>query len=127
MSNIHKVKVQGWMPYDCGRGPAMRYLALMAGPSWGLSVTYGQQILVPNEHKGQTTYYAFEIKGEEGMWESGIEAMLEALIKERCVITLARAEDIEFPVPEHTVKFQNDPAVAEAVLAVAKPKYVLPK
>ena len=107
MANIHNIRIRGRLPYNIvekGNDRVVRWFARMSSPSWGFRIEYGKETYkpVPETH-GQYTFYDFTIFGSEAIWEDEIVRFCIDLIKAGTEITDAFVEDIEFPVPEHSI------------------------
>jgi len=98
MSNVARVYVKGWIPFDvASHNDACKWLGILNGPSYGLRITYGQQGGGPrNRNGGVTTYYQFEVSGEEAIWCSGVESLVKALVGAGSVVEEARMMDLEY-------------------------------
>ena len=91
-------------------------------PSTGLAIHYGKATMIPNSHGGKTTFYDFEIYGEEAVGVKYIEFMLQAIVN--CGGTIANLacldvennEAIELPIPvkQNHYVFQFDVVIDNA-------------
>lgn len=107
MSNVHNIKIRGRLPYDIvqkGSTKVLGWFANMSSPSWGFHIKYGKVTYkpVPETH-GQYAFYDFTIYGSEATWEDEIVRFCIDLVKAGAELTEALVEDIEFPVPEHSI------------------------
>ena len=107
MANVHNIRIRGRLPYDIvekGSEIVVRWFARMSSPSWGFRIEYGKETYkpVPETH-GQYTFYDFTIYGSEAIWEDGIVRFCIDLIKAGAEVTEAFVEDVEYPVPEHSI------------------------
>ena len=102
MANVSEVHITGWMPFDIVQHEKARtWLGIMNGPSYGLGITYGQVGTGPeNEHGGHTTYYRFQITGNEAIWTTGtgraVQALVGDLIAGGALIEKALSMDVEY-------------------------------
>ncbi len=98
MANVARVYVKGWVPFDVpSHEDARDWLGILNGPSYGLRITYGQQGGGPRSRNGGvTTYYQFEVSGEEAIWYSGVESLVNALVRAGSVVEEARMMDLEY-------------------------------
>ncbi len=102
MANVARVVVEGWAPFDIAQHDQARsWLGVMNGPSYGLRISYGGEAYGPeNEHGGRTSYTNFIVSGQEAIWYSGAQNLVEAFVEAGCVIDDARHMDIEYD-PDH--------------------------
>jgi len=119
MANVKKVRIEGWMPFTVGEDDAaLRELGYLNAPAWGLDITYGPTVLVPNAGGGQTAYYHFVIAGAEAVsWES-IERTINVFQKVGTVVTLAKAADVDgdrVRALQTITEIRNDPKLETAL------------
>ena len=98
MANVKRVYITGWAPFDITQHEGARgWLGILNGLSFGLEIVYSGQGLGPiNENGGRTTYYRFEVQGEEAVRYSFTEAMVKDLVDAGCLVEEAREMDLEF-------------------------------
>lgn len=99
MSNVHRVLIQGRMPYDIVERlneDGVRMFARLVSPTWGFKISYGKASYKPvPETGGRYRYYEFTITGEEAVWESSIVEFCKALKEAGAEIDKAEAMDME--------------------------------
>ncbi len=99
MANVHRVLIQGRMPYDIVNRlneSGLRMFARFSSPCWGFRIEYGKMSYnqVP-ETGGRYAHYDFTITGEEAIWESGIIKFCKDLKEAGTEITKAEVLDME--------------------------------
>jgi hypothetical protein len=124
MANVKKVWIEGWMPFTVGEDDAaLKELGHLNAPSWGLDITYGGTIMVPNANGGQTAHYHFTVAGTEAVsWES-IERTIDVFQKVGTVVTLVKASDVEdgrVSTPHVLLNLKNDLDAERAVKAALR-------
>lgn len=98
MSNIKRVEVTGFAPFDIAtRDKGCKVLGVLNGPSFGIHIHWGRGFMCPlkNEYGGQTTYYEFSIEGEEAVNAHGWVALLNDFIEGGAIVFQADIQDIE--------------------------------
>lgn len=124
MANVKKVWIEGWMPFTVGEDDAaLRELGHLNTPSWGLDITYGGTLMVPNENGGQTAHYHFTVAGAEAVSWDSIERTIDAFQKAGTVVTLVKASDVEdgrVSTPQIILDMKNDPKAEKAVKAALR-------
>jgi len=99
MSNVHRVLIEGKLPFDVvnrGNENVKLWFARFSSPSFGFSIVYGKTSTEPvPESNGKYTYYDFKISGEEAVWGSHVEQFCEDLKNAGAKITKQEIEDIE--------------------------------
>lgn len=97
MANIKRVFIGGWMPFDGGGSEKLlRYLGTFNLPSVGIRISYaGPARMIPNEHKGVTTLYQFQLEGEEAMRTEAFIEFADLIRKAKGIIDEASVFDIE--------------------------------
>ena len=106
MSNVHEVDIKGWVPYDIShKTEAIRWMALFSSPSLGLKISYpsGRETGPKNRYGGHTTYFRFEISGQEAISSSLMGMMCKDLALAGACIEEARQRDIENDGPWYDV------------------------
>jgi hypothetical protein len=120
MANVKKVRIEGWMPFTVGEDDAaLRELGYLNAPAWGLDITYGPTVLVPNANGGQTAHYHFTIAGAEAVSWEAIERTIDVFQKAGAVVTLAKAADVEdgnyVQTLQTITEIRNDPKLETAL------------
>lgn len=98
MANVHRVYIEGRLPFDIvqrGGDIVENWFAMFSSPCWGLRIKYGKQSKEPNSHGGVNTYYDFVISGEEAVWGKHIEEFCRELKKAGAEIRKANIVDID--------------------------------
>lgn len=101
MSNVKRVLIRGWMPYNGGepseaQKEVVEWLGVMNLPSYGLRISYGKSGGIPVPATGGVlSMYEFRVSGEEGISWPGLDKMVEDFVKAGVIVLEARAMDIE--------------------------------
>lgn len=100
MSNVKKVSIKGYMPFDANNNnPNMlRILGQLNLPSLGIRINYNSNNMkmIPNpETNGKYMYYGFEISGQEAVSNEYLYSLISIFRENKCFIISAEAKDIE--------------------------------
>ena len=117
MSNVKRVLIKGWVPYNGGEPPdaqkeVIEWLGVMNLPSYGLRITYGKSGGIPVPATGGVLSMSeFKVSGEEGISWTRLDKMVGDFVKAGVIVLEARAMDTEFdpdnmawsslPIPKH--------------------------
>jgi hypothetical protein len=114
MANCLKVCVKGAMPFnilqidDLANESAVhvvrRFLAQTVLPGYGFKFRFtGSDFYKPSRYGGETTFHPFMLSGTEAIWEDNFINSMRAFKEAGAIIESATVEDIEYPVPEHSI------------------------
>jgi len=98
MSNVKEIQVQGTIPFDAHQhGDGWKgWLAEMNTPVFGFRILYlGEPVMVPNNHRGATATYQFNISGAEAVSWDALKDLVSCVKIAGGSIQSAKARDIE--------------------------------
>lgn len=96
MSNIKRVKITGWVPFDIvSHEEVQPYFAACASPVINVHVKYEDEKFVPNEFGGKTVMFKFMYFGEEACSFNYFDKFVENLKKCGAEIDSVEIEDLE--------------------------------
>lgn len=102
MSNIKRVLIEGWMPYDAGhKDELLTMLGSLSMPSFGIRIHFntggvgGSPKYIANRWGGKTAFYRFTVSGEEAVRVEWFVEFCKLIVSVGGEIERGHAHDIE--------------------------------